>query len=78
MGVNRVGKSSRKASARTVMRLRSMSAGSSATMTAVNYIYNTSFKYFKFGYGAALSMVLLVILGILSYFQFKLLQDPTE
>lgn len=59
-------------------RIMTKGGPSSSTMTAVNYMYNTSFKYFKFGYGAALSMVLLVILGVLSYFQFKLLQDPTE
>ena len=41
-------------------------------------MYNTSFKYFKFGYGAALSMILLVILGLLSYFQFRIMRDPTE
>ena len=51
---------------------------SSSTLTAVNYMYNSSFKYFKFGYGAALSMILLAILGILSYFQFKLMRDPTN
>ena len=51
---------------------------SSSTLTAVFYIYNTSFKYFKFGYGSAMSMILLVILGALSYFQFKVLRDPAQ
>ena len=50
---------------------------SSSTLTAVHYIYNTSFKYFKFGYGSSLSLILLAILLILSYFQFKVLSDPT-
>lgn len=47
------------------------------TTTIVHYIYNTSFKYFKLGYGSAMTIVLLVILGIFSYFQYKLMQDPT-
>ncbi|MHC1771278.1 MAG: carbohydrate ABC transporter permease [Flexilinea sp.] len=51
---------------------------SSSTMTTVFYIYNTSFKYFKFGYGAAMSMILLAILGVLSFFQFKLMKNPAE
>jgi len=48
------------------------------TTTIVHYIYNTSFKYFKLGYGSAITMVLLIVLGILSYFQFKVLEDPTN
>lgn len=59
-------------------RIMTKGGPSSSTMTAVNYMYNTSFKYFKFGYGAAISLVLLMILGIFSFFQFKLMQDPTE
>ena len=51
---------------------------SSQTMTAVHYIYTTSFKHFKFGYGAAMSMILLVILAILSYFQAAVTRDATE
>lgn len=51
---------------------------SSSTMTVVHYIYNTSFKYFHFGYGSAMSMILLVILGGLSYFQMVALKDPTD
>ena len=59
-------------------RIMTKGGPSSSTLTAVNYMYNTSFKYFKFGYGAALSMILLVILGLLSYFQFRIMRDPTE
>ncbi len=57
-----------------------MTAGgpSSKTQTAVYYIYQTSFGNYKFGYGAAMSMVLLVILAILSYFQFAVMKDATE
>jgi len=51
---------------------------SSSTTTTVHYIYNTSFKYFHFGYGSAISMILLVILLGLSYFQMAALKDPTD
>lgn len=57
-----------------------MTAGgpSSKTQTAVYYIYETSFRHFKFGYGAAMSMILLVILAVLSYFQFAVMKDATD
>lgn len=51
---------------------------SSKTQTAVYYIYETSFRHFKFGYGAAMSMIVLVILAALSYVQFKITKDATE
>ncbi len=51
---------------------------SSSTTTIVHYIYSTSFSYYKFGYGSAMSMILLVILAVLSWFEFKVLKDPTE
>ncbi|QDP42090.1 sugar ABC transporter permease [Radiobacillus deserti] len=49
-----------------------------ATTTAVHLIYNTSFKYYQLGYGAAMTIVLLIILVILSMLQFKLLKDPVN
>ena len=30
------------------------------------------------GYGSAMTMILLLVLGILSYFENKVLQDPTK
>ncbi len=45
------------------------------TITAVYWIFNNSFTYYKMGYGAALSIVLLVILGILSIIQLRILRD---
>jgi ABC-type sugar transport systems, permease components len=51
---------------------------SSSTQTTVYYIYETSFKNFKFGYGAAISIILLIILAILSYLQTKVMRDPSE
>ena len=44
------------------------------TLTAVYWIFNQSFVSFKLGYGAALSMVLLVILVLLSLIQLRLLR----
>jgi multiple sugar transport system permease protein len=46
------------------------------TLTAVYWIFNQSFVSFKLGYGAALSMVLLAILVILSAVQLRLLRAP--
>lgn len=51
---------------------------SQTTTTIVHYIYNTSFKYFKMGYGSAMTVILLFILGALSFLQYKVLKDPTK
>lgn len=51
---------------------------SQTTTTIVHYIYNTSFKYFKMGYGSAMTVILLIILGVLTFFQYKMLKDPTK
>ncbi len=45
-------------------------------ISAVYWIFNTSFVQFKLGYGAALSIALLVILLVLSVLQLWLLRDP--
>lgn len=50
---------------------------SNSTMTVVYWIFNNSFTYFKMGYGAALSIVLLGILVLLSLFQLYLLRGET-
>jgi multiple sugar transport system permease protein len=47
------------------------------TITTVYWIFNNSFTYFKMGYGAALSLVLLVILTLLSVAQLRILRDDT-
>ncbi len=44
------------------------------TITAVYWIFTNSFTYFKMGYGAALSIVLLVMLLVLSVAQIRLLE----
>ena len=48
------------------------------TISVVYWIFNNSFTYFRLGYGAALSIVLLVILVILSVVQLRLLRDETQ
>ena len=42
-----------------------------ATITIGHYLYNQGFSYYKFGYAAAISYALVVIIGILSFVQFK-------
>lgn len=49
-----------------------------STISVVYWIYTNSFTYFKLGYGAALSVVLLIILIILSVIQLRLLRDDTS
>jgi len=46
------------------------------TLTAVYWIFNQSFVSFKLGYGAALSMVLLIVLIVLSLIQLRILRQP--
>ncbi|MEJ8308188.1 carbohydrate ABC transporter permease [Agrobacterium larrymoorei] len=46
-----------------------------STVTAVYWIFSQSFVSFRLGYGAALSMVLLVILLVLSAIQLRLLRE---
>ncbi len=48
------------------------------TITAVFWIFNNSFTYFKMGYGSALSIVLLAILTLLSLAQLRILRDDTS
>ena len=42
-----------------------------ATISIGHYLYNNGFRYFKFGYAAAISYVLVLIIGTLSAIQFK-------
>ncbi len=48
------------------------------TISVVYWIFKNSFTSFQMGYGAALSIVLLVILVILSVIQLRLLRDDTS
>jgi multiple sugar transport system permease protein len=45
------------------------------TVTLVQWIYTNSFTRFKLGYGAALSVILLALLLVLSIVQIRLLRD---
>ncbi|MET0746038.1 MAG: sugar ABC transporter permease [Microvirga sp.] len=47
-----------------------------STVTAVYWIFSQSFVSFRLGYGAALSMVLLLILVSISVLQLRLLRQP--
>lgn len=49
-----------------------------ATITIGHYLYDTGFTYYKFGYAAALSYALVVIIGILSIIQFKVTKGGEE
>ncbi len=42
-----------------------------ATITIGHYLYNVGFRYFKFEYAAALSYILVIIIGILSLIEAK-------
>lgn len=42
-----------------------------ATITVAQYLYNSGFRYIKFGYAAAISYVLVALIALLSYVQFK-------
>jgi multiple sugar transport system permease protein len=44
-----------------------------STTTIINLIYDTSFKFYKFGYGSAMTIFLLGILLLLSAVQVKVL-----
>lgn len=46
-----------------------------ATITIAMYLYNTAFRYFKFGYSAAMSIILMLIIVGLSLIQFKVSGD---
>lgn len=48
------------------------------TLTVVYWIYNSSFANFQLGYGAAMSVVLLVMLMIVSGVQLYLLRDRAD
>ena len=48
-----------------------------STITIVFWIFTNSFTYFKLGYGAAMSIILLIILLIISAIQLYLLRDNT-
>lgn len=46
-----------------------------ATISIGHYLYNSGFRYFKFGYAAAISYVLVFIIALLSFIQFKVTKE---
>ncbi|MDR7244425.1 MULTISPECIES: carbohydrate ABC transporter permease [Priestia] len=48
-----------------------------STMTLGLYIYQNGFKYFDFGYASAIAYVVVLLVGILTFFQFKFTGDKS-
>ncbi|WP_416147557.1 carbohydrate ABC transporter permease [Salipaludibacillus sp. HK11] len=48
-----------------------------ATMTLGLYIYENGFEYFDFSYGSAVAYVVVVLVAILSYLQFRITGDES-
>ena len=46
-----------------------------STRVAVQYIYETAFNSYRLGYGAAMSWLLFVVIGVFSLVQFRLMRD---
>ncbi len=49
-----------------------------STQTAVYYVFQTSFQYFKLGYGSALSFLVLALVLVFTFAQFRLLRTDVE
>ncbi|MGQ9517312.1 MAG: carbohydrate ABC transporter permease [Anaerolineae bacterium] len=61
-----------------VVLLMTLGGPANATQTIVYRIYENAFVFYKYGYGAAMGVVLLLIVGSIAYFQFKLLGQEVE
>ncbi|MFP7734874.1 carbohydrate ABC transporter permease [Priestia aryabhattai] len=48
-----------------------------STMTLGLYIYQNGFEYFDFGYASAIAYVVVLLVGILTFFQFKFTGDKS-
>nr|MBI2904381.1 sugar ABC transporter permease [Chloroflexota bacterium] len=48
------------------------------TETILTYMYNQAFNFLEFGYGAALSYLLAIIIFVISFVQIKFLRRPIE
>jgi multiple sugar transport system permease protein len=49
-----------------------------STTSIIYELYETAFQYHNFGYASAMGVVLLIIIGIVSFFQFKLMTEKIE
>ncbi|MGC8827784.1 MAG: carbohydrate ABC transporter permease, partial [Anaerolineae bacterium] len=61
-----------------VVLLMTLGGPANATQTIVYRIYENAFVFYKYGYGAAMGVVLLLIVGSIAYFQFKFLGQEVE
>ncbi|WP_338130447.1 sugar ABC transporter permease [Cohnella ginsengisoli] len=48
---------------------------SDATLTIGMYLYQTGFRYFDFGYASTLAYVIVLLIALLTYVQFKVTGD---
>jgi len=48
------------------------------TETMLTYMYNEAFNFLEFGYGAAISYLLAMIIFAISFLQIKFLRRPEE
>lgn len=48
---------------------------SDATLTIGMYLYQTGFRYFDLGYASTIAYVIVVLIAVLSYIQFRLMGD---
>ncbi|RFB14924.1 sugar ABC transporter permease [Bacillus sp. HNG] len=48
---------------------------SDATLTIGMYLYQTGFRYFDFGYASTIAYVIVVLIGIMTFIQFKVTGD---
>ena len=48
---------------------------SDATLTIGMYLYQTGFRYFDFGYASTIAYVIVVLIAVLSFIQFKVTGD---
>jgi len=48
---------------------------SDETLTIGMYLYQTGFRYFDFGYASTIAYVIVILIAILTYFQFKVTGD---
>lgn len=46
-----------------------------ATTTVTMYLYENGFEYFDFGYASSIAYVVVLIIAVLSFIQFKLAGD---
>ena len=46
-----------------------------ATITLGQYLYENGFTYLKFGFASALGYVMVIIIGLLSWVQFKVTKE---